>query len=115
MNFTDLNLIPELQKALRNLHFTQPTPIQQLSIPHLLNGKDLMGGAQTGTGKTAAFGLPLIQKLAKQNRSNLPQPKALILAPTRELAAQIATSLTELGKYTRVRVTTIYGGVSISN
>jgi ATP-dependent RNA helicase RhlE len=106
-------LIPELQRAVAAEGYVTPTPIQEQCISHLLEGRDLMGSAQTGTGKTAAFILPLLQRLSSDSRR--PQrgtPRALILAPTRELAAQIGESINTYGRFLRVRHTVIFGGVS---
>ena len=106
-------LIPELQRAVAAEGYVTPTPIQEQCISHLLEGRDLMGTAQTGTGKTAAFILPLLQRLSSDSRR--PQrgiPRALILAPTRELAAQIGESINTYGRFLRVRHTVIFGGVS---
>ncbi len=110
--FTDIPLIEPLQRALQHEGYVQPTPIQAQSIPYLLEGKDLLGIAQTGTGKTAAFTLPLLQHLTTNKR--IPpraSPRALILAPTRELAAQIGQSVATYGKHLRITYTTIFGGV----
>ncbi len=93
---------------MRDLKFTEPTQIQQLSIPPALEGRDVLASAETGSGKSAAFGLPLLQALMDQPRGTT---RALILAPTRELAEQIAQHLTELAKYTTVTVAAVYGGV----
>jgi ATP-dependent RNA helicase RhlE len=95
----------------RDLGFTEPTPVQLASIPPALAGKDVLASAATGSGKSAAFGLPLLQKLADQPRG---KTRALILAPTRELAAQIAEHLEALARYTKVRVAAVYGGVGFS-
>ena len=93
--------------------YTEPTPIQSQAIPHLLQERDLLGIAQTGTGKTAAFALPLLQRLDEENSPAKPrQPRALILAPTRELALQIHDELERFGKYTKLRHAFIFGGVS---
>jgi ATP-dependent RNA helicase RhlE len=112
--FTNLNLIEPILKALETEGYTTPTPIQQQAIPHLLLGKDLLGCAQTGTGKTAAFAIPLIQ-LLQQNKQGFAKPnniKALILTPTRELAIQIEQSLQAYGRYTDIKQLVIFGGVS---
>ena len=112
-SFTELPLIEPLQRAVHDEKYTVPTPIQAQSIPHLLEGKDLLGCAQTGTGKTAAFILPILQRLC-QHKKVTPRgtPRALILAPTRELAAQIGKSIRVYGKYLRITSTVIFGGVS---
>ena len=105
-------LRPELVRALIGEGYKTPTPVQEESIPELLAGKDLLGTAQTGTGKTAAFALPLLERLSKSRQRPEPNtPKALILAPTRELAAQIGDSLTKYGRFLRVSHTVIFGGV----
>jgi ATP-dependent RNA helicase RhlE len=107
------DLIEPLQRAISEEGYTQPTPIQTRSIPHLVKGRDLLGIAQTGTGKTAAFTLPLLQELTRtERRSSRGRPRALILAPTRELAAQIGESIKTYGRHLRVRHTVIFGGVS---
>src|SRR3979411_2114583 len=106
--FDALGLSPALLRAVRALGFTTPTPVQAQAIPPALAGKDVLASAQTGTGQTAAFGIPLLERLATLPRK---KTRALILAPTRELAAQIAQHLVELGKGTNLRVATIYGGV----
>jgi ATP-dependent RNA helicase RhlE len=112
MSFGNLNIIDPLCRALAKEGYTAPTPIQTLAIPHLLNGKDLMGIAQTGTGKTAAFVLPILQKISQQRRPFAPGvPRALIIAPTRELAAQIDQSFATYGQFLRFRHTVIFGGV----
>ena len=98
---------PSLLRALRDLKFTEPTPIQAQAIPPALEGRDVLGGAQTGSGKSAAFGLPLIQSLLEERGKT----RGLVLAPTRELAEQIATHLAALAKHTNVRVAAVYGGV----
>lgn len=109
MTFENLNLIEPLLKALKQEGYTSPTPIQEQSIPMLLQGKDLLGCAQTGTGKTAAFSLPILQMLYKTDRHK--GIKALILTPTRELAIQIGDSFEAYGKYTGLKHTVIFGGV----
>jgi len=94
MTFSNLNLIKPLVTALDKKGYTQPTPIQEQSIPHILAGKDIFGCAQTGTGKTAAFALPILQLLSERKTNQNPRPiKALILAPTRELVSQISENL----------------------
>jgi ATP-dependent RNA helicase RhlE len=119
MSFADLGLIPELQRAIAELGYVQPTPIQQQAIPVVLAGHDVMGGAQTGTGKTAGFTLPLIQKLSRHaNTSTSPARhpvRALVLAPTRELAVQVHESVRNYSKYVPLRSICIYGGVDMRN
>lgn len=110
--YSDLPLIPEIQSALKSLEYVTPTPIQAGSIPSLLEGKDLLGCAQTGTGKTAAFAIPILQKLHQLGKNPIPhQPLGLIIAPTRELVVQISENIQAIGKNTKVRHMTIYGGV----
>ena len=113
MTFADLGLAPVLLRALNEEGYTSPTPIQAQSIPLLLEGRDVLGMAQTGTGKTAAFALPLLHRLAADPR---PAPKGgarvLVLAPTRELVSQIAAGFERFGAHLPLRVTTIFGGVS---
>ena len=105
----------ELRKAVSAAGYTKPSPIQQQAIPPLLEGRDLLGCAQTGTGKTAAFALPLLQKIAASGKQpNRGRPMALILAPTRELAAQIDDSIRTYSRFLRVRHTVIFGGVNQS-
>ena len=110
MNFTDLNLIDPIAKALKEEGYTQPTPIQQKSIPHILKGRDLLGTAQTGTGKTAAFAIPILQNLAVKNQKNN-HIKVLILTPTRELAIQIDESFKSYGRHLKLRNLVVFGGV----
>ena len=112
-DFESLGVGGTFRRALRDKGYTQPTPIQSQAIPQLLRGKDLLGVAQTGTGKTAAFALPLLQCLDEENSPPKPRrPRALVLAPTRELALQIHEELTTLGKYSKLRHAFIIGGVS---
>lgn len=114
MTFTELGLIDPILKALQQEGYTQPTPIQAQAIPYLLEGKDILGCAQTGTGKTAAFSIPILQHLyAIKIPSNAPPKiRALILTPTRELAIQIEDSLKAYGRYTGLKHLVIFGGVS---
>ena len=110
--FAALGISRAFLSALQDIGYQQPTPIQSKSVAHLLDGHDLMGVAQTGTGKTAAFGLPLLQRLDEANEPARPrQPKSLILAPTRELALQIHTELEKFAKNTSLRSSVIFGGV----
>ena len=112
MRFTELKLIDPIQQALVKEGFEEPTPIQEKAIPPILEGRDLIGIAQTGTGKTAAFGLPLLQELYEaRNVPSRGAPRALILAPTRELAAQIHQALKAYGKNLHLTSTVIFGGV----
>lgn len=110
MNFTDLQLIDPIAKALQEEGYTQPTPIQAKAIPSILQGRDLLGTAQTGTGKTAAFAIPILQSLTEKNIRNN-QIKALILTPTRELAIQIEESFTAYGRHLKLRNLVVFGGV----
>jgi ATP-dependent RNA helicase RhlE len=111
-NFSDLDLIDPIQRAIRDTGYTEPTPIQKAAIPHLLKAKDLLGCAQTGTGKTAAFALPILNRLARHpRRVQRKCTRTLILTPTRELAIQVHDSFKTYGKYLRLRYTVIFGGV----
>ncbi|WP_085247939.1 ATP-dependent RNA helicase RhlE [Gilliamella mensalis] len=123
MSFDSLGLDAEILKAIQEQNYTDPTPIQQQAIPVILSGKDLMASAQTGTGKTAGFGLPILQKWVEQQAqaTNKPEAKkgkrplyALILAPTRELAAQIGENIREYSRYLPIRSLVVFGGVSIN-
>jgi ATP-dependent RNA helicase RhlE len=112
--FKDLNLIAPIQKALKTEEYEKPTPIQARAIPSILAGRDIIGSAQTGTGKTAAFAIPILQILARNKEivRDARQIRALILAPTRELAIQIGESFEAYGRYLSLQTTVIYGGVS---
>lgn len=114
MSFEKLNLIEPIQRALKTEGYTKPTPIQEQSIPIILKRKDLLGCAQTGTGKTAAFAIPILQILKEEQISGKGQKKikSLILTPTRELAIQIGESFTAYGKHTGLKHTVIFGGVA---
>ncbi len=121
MSFEALGLSSEVLKAVLEEGYETPTPIQQKAIPLVLTGKDVMASAQTGTGKTAGFTLPLLQKLSQTprrsqggGRKGSPPVRALILTPTRELAAQIAESVATYGKYLKFRSAVVFGGVSIN-
>lgn len=107
--FDDFGLSADVLKAIKAMGFEEPTPIQVKTIPVLLTGKDLIGQAQTGTGKTAAFGIPIIEKLDPLNKN----VQALIIAPTRELAVQAAEEMNKLGKFSRLHAIPVYGGTSI--
>ena len=113
MTFKDLEIVAPIQKALDSKGYTHPTPIQQQAIPLLLEGQDLLGCAQTGTGKTAAFAIPIIQKLFNSsNTQKRPKRiKALVVTPTRELAIQIEENFKEYSKHTHLKNTVIFGGV----
>ncbi|WP_372604506.1 DEAD/DEAH box helicase [Actibacterium sp.] len=113
--FSMLGLAPRLMKALEAQGYTDPTPIQAKAIPHILDGRDIMGLAQTGTGKTAAFGLPLVHQLLQIGTAPTPKTaRALILAPTRELANQITDNLSGFIKGAHLRITHVVGGTSIN-
>lgn len=114
MNFKELHLIAPILEALETEGYTSPTPIQEQAIPDVLKGKDLLGCAQTGTGKTAAFAIPILQNLFLQRNLEVENNniKALILTPTRELAIQIDESFASYGKHTGLRHTVVFGGVS---
>src|SRR5690606_645863 len=114
LTFEQLNLIEPLLKAVKNEGYTSPTPIQEQSIPVVLEKKDLLAIAQTGTGKTAAFALPILQLLHNRNDGQRTL-KSLILSPTRELAIQIDESFAAYGKHTGLKHTVVFGGVSIVN
>jgi len=111
MPFAALGLKPELTRALADRGYTEPTPVQTRVIPEILAGRDILAGAQTGTGKTAGFTLPILQQLNTAPPARA--PRALILAPTRELAAQVAESIKSYGKYLRLRTLVVFGGVGI--
>ena len=118
MKFEDLNLAPAIQKAVAEQGYETPTPIQAQAIPAVLAGHDLLAGAQTGTGKTAAFTLPLLHKLtmsrSKENKFGVYGVRALVLTPTRELAAQVEESVRNYGKYLQLTSTVIFGGVGMN-
>ncbi len=111
MSFADLGLVPELSRAVAENGYVAPTPIQAQAIPAVLNGSDVLAGAQTGTGKTAAFILPILQRLGTPTGQ---APRALVLTPTRELAAQVAESARTYGKYVGLRTQVVFGGVGIN-
>jgi len=114
LNFSDLGLCDELSKAVADLGYVEPTPIQQKSIPVVLMGRDILGSAQTGTGKTASFTLPMIEILAS-GRAKARLPRSLILAPTRELAAQVAESFEKFSTYHKLTMALLIGGVSFAD
>jgi ATP-dependent RNA helicase RhlE len=111
MKFNDFDLDPRLQRNVQAMGFEQPTPIQSATIPRALGGADILGSAETGTGKTAAFLLPLLQKLIALPRTR--QPRALVVVPTRELALQVADHAKQLSRNLPLRVATVYGGVAL--
>lgn len=114
MGFADLNLSPLILKAVAEQGYDSPSPIQAQAIPAVLEGRDVMAAAQTGTGKTAGFTLPLLELLSNAQPVNANQARALILTPTRELAAQIEESIVNYGKYLPLRSTVVFGGVKIN-
>ncbi len=116
MSFDNLGLIDQLLTALDECGYTTPTQIQEKTIPHILQEKDILGGAQTGTGKTASFTLPLLQRVKEKKKENgKAKLTALVLVPTRELAAQVHESILTYGKHLRLRSTVVFGGVSIKS
>ncbi len=112
MTFEQLGLIDPIQKALREVGYSTATSIQEQAIPIILQGRDIIGCAQTGTGKTAAFALPILQSLHPLLHDNNRKPQVLVLAPTRELAVQIGQNIEQYAKYTKLRHVVIFGGVS---
>src|SRR5690606_35563245 len=112
--FEELNLIQPIQKALKSLNYNTPTPIQAQAIPYILEKRDILGCAQTGTGKTAAFAIPILQLLDEDKHHNDRKQniKTLIITPTRELAIQIDDSFSDYGKFLKLRHTVIFGGVN---
>src|SRR6185437_8146474 len=109
MDFSELGLSPELLRAISDAGYTTPTPIQQQSIPHVMSGRDVLGCAQTGTGKTASFALPMIDKLSA-GRARVRMPRSLILEPTRELATQVEAAFEVYGKHHRLSTALLIGG-----
>jgi ATP-dependent RNA helicase RhlE len=115
MSFSDLGLLPELLRAVADKGYDSPSPIQVQAIPAVLGGRDILAAAQTGTGKTAGFVLPILQRLmADQSHGSSRAPRALVLTPTRELAAQVAQSARDYGKFSQLRTYQVFGGVSIN-
>src|SRR5919112_982738 len=114
MSFSHLGLSDKVLAAVSAAGYTTPTPIQTQAIPHVLRGRDVLGIAQTGTGKTAAFVLPMITKL-EQGRARARMPRTLILEPTRELAAQVADHFAKYGAKHKINVALLIGGVSFDN
>ncbi|MCK5235674.1 MAG: DEAD/DEAH box helicase [Deltaproteobacteria bacterium] len=115
MSFEELGLVPELLSAVKKQGYTEPTPIQLRAIPKVLEGRDILAGAQTGTGKTAAFTLPMLQLLSsKESNARGRAVRALVLTPTRELAAQVGESVATYGKGMHLNSTIVYGGVGIN-
>jgi ATP-dependent RNA helicase RhlE len=115
MSFSDLGLLPELVRAVADKGYDIPTPIQMQAIPAVLEGRDVLAGAQTGTGKTAGFVLPILQRLMADTAHGTHRaPRVLVLTPTRELAAQVAQSARDYGKHLQLRTYQVFGGVSIN-
>ena len=111
--FSDLNLNPKILQAIEEAGYETPTPIQDEAIPAAINGKDVLGIAQTGTGKTASFTLPMIHLLAR-GRARARMPRSLVLCPTRELAAQVAESFKKFSSYHKLSMALLIGGVSFT-
>ncbi|WP_372769748.1 DEAD/DEAH box helicase, partial [Pseudoalteromonas sp.] len=114
MHFSDLNLCPEINQAIKEQGYESPTPIQEKSIPAILAGRDVMAAAQTGTGKTAGFTLPMLEMLSKGPKVRSNQVRALVLTPTRELAAQVWQSVATYSKHLSMSCQVVYGGVKIN-
>ena len=114
MNFNELGLSEKVLKAIEASGYTSPTPIQAEAIPHALAGRDVLGIAQTGTGKTAAFTLPMLSRL-EQGRARARMPRTLILEPTRELAAQVEEAFVKYGANHKISVALLIGGVSFGD
>lgn len=114
MSFTSLGLIEPLLRAVNEIGYTTPSPIQAKAIPAVLEGRDVLASAQTGTGKTASFVLPILQKLVDKPRAKSNQTRVLIVTPTRELAAQVHDSILEYGRHLSLRSTVVFGGVKIN-
>src|SRR5262249_11261011 len=111
MSFSELGLAQPILRAVAAEGYTLPTPIQLQAIPHVVAGRDLLGCAQTGTGKPAAFALPILRRLSAAKREGRRRIRVLVLSPTRELAAQIGDSFRTYGRHTGLKHTVVYGGV----
>lgn len=109
MKFEEFSLSDGVSKAIKDMGFSVPTPIQEKSVPYALNGRDIIGQAQTGTGKTVAFGIPMVEKIVTLERA----VQAIVLTPTRELAVQVAKEIEKVGKYRQITVLPVYGGQPI--
>src|SRR3954462_7700558 len=107
MPFSKLGLSEAMLEGVKAMGYTEPTPIQLRAIPLILQGQDVIGSAQTGTGKTAAFALPILSQISQHS----PQPRVLVLEPTRELAAQVETAIRDFARFTNLRVAVVFGGV----
>ena len=114
MSFESLGLRAELLRAVADSGYSVPTPVQRLAIPPILAGRDMLAGAQTGTGKTAGFTLPMLQRLASSRGAGGRAVRALVLTPTRELAAQVHESVETYGRHLSLKSLAIFGGVSIN-
>ena len=114
MTFDSLSLSPALLKSIADKGYKTPSPIQRQAIPAILSGKDMMAAAQTGTGKTAGFTLPILERLSTAPPVQANQARVLILRPTRELAAQVGDSVATYGKYLPLRTAVVFGGVKIN-
>ncbi|MFB0975455.1 MAG: DEAD/DEAH box helicase, partial [Tolumonas sp.] len=114
MSFNELGLSEPLLRAIQDKGYDTPSPIQQQAIPAVLSGQDVMAAAQTGTGKTAGFTLPLLHRLSHGHLARANAVRALVLTPTRELAAQVADSVTTYGKYLPLKSVVVFGGVKIN-
>jgi len=114
MSFTQLGLSAPILKAIEEKGYTEPSPIQAQAIPAVLSGRDVMAAAQTGTGKTAGFTLPILEKLSQGNRAGANQARVLVLTPTRELAAQVGESVVTYSKHLQLRSAVVFGGVKIN-
>ena len=112
MTFSDLGLSPALVKAVAEKGYTKPSPIQEKAIPPILEGKDVLASAQTGTGKTAGFTLPVLQYLTATKHPKYRPLRALVLTPTRELAAQVHDNVREYSKYVNIKSAVVFGGVN---
>src|SRR6202142_721125 len=112
MSFSDLGLLPDLLRAVADKGYDVPSAIQVQAIPAVLSGRDVLAGAQTGTGKTAGFVLPILQRL--HDKPTQQAPRALVLTPPRALAAQVAASVTTYGRHLRLRTVAVFGGVSLN-
>src|SRR5258706_13677959 len=111
MPFTKFGLSPAMLEGVKAMGYIEPTPIQLRAIPLVMAGKDVIGSAQTGTGKTAAYALPILSKLGHHQ----PQPRVLVLEPTRELAAQVETAFRDFARFTDLRIGLVHGGVGYGN
>ena len=114
MTFDELGLSEPLLRAIRDKGYNEPSPIQSAAIPAVLSGRDLMAAAQTGTGKTAGFTLPILQRLYDADQQHPHRIRVLVLTPTRELAAQVADSVATYGRHLPFKSTVVFGGVNIN-